>query len=291
MKNLKDVKFVIYQVLYIFVICVVALKGADINLTEVVAKENVVEKSYADSLKNYLDSLIAMGITPKIIIPKPNEQPENLQVVVAQLQTQLSEFKEIAKVKEVETPVSITPTESYVPITPLVPIQLVQYRENVINNASGEDLILVLDDATEIVVKANSKRTVTLGGQKKVTFKRGGQSVTCVTKTNEQPIINFTRVNGSKKLTELQRTVGYRVTIQDDFIDQLDIKIAGSIRVAQVGNGVYDITLSAFSSEAAFDRYADMSEEPYKTLFTVSVTDKVSHQSITRVGIFEYEEW
>ena len=38
----RDAKFIIYQVLYIFVITVLALKGAEINLGEVVKKENVV---------------------------------------------------------------------------------------------------------------------------------------------------------------------------------------------------------------------------------------------------------
>jgi hypothetical protein len=37
----RDSKFVIYQVLYIFVITVLALKGADLNLRRVVVTENV----------------------------------------------------------------------------------------------------------------------------------------------------------------------------------------------------------------------------------------------------------
>lgn len=66
MKGERDVKFVIYQVLYIFVVCVIALKGANLDLSEVIAKENVVKKQYADFLKAYIDSLLALGLVPKI---------------------------------------------------------------------------------------------------------------------------------------------------------------------------------------------------------------------------------
>ena len=52
------IKFIIYQSLYIFVISVLALKGANLDLTEVVTKEKVLEKDYTDSLKQTIDSLL-----------------------------------------------------------------------------------------------------------------------------------------------------------------------------------------------------------------------------------------
>ena len=36
MKKNRDVKFIIYQALYIFVICVVTIKGANLDLTQVI---------------------------------------------------------------------------------------------------------------------------------------------------------------------------------------------------------------------------------------------------------------
>ena len=36
MKKQKDVKFIIYQALYIFVVCVIAINGANLDLTQVV---------------------------------------------------------------------------------------------------------------------------------------------------------------------------------------------------------------------------------------------------------------
>jgi len=35
MKKNKDVKFIIYQSLYIFVVCVIAIKGANLDLVKV----------------------------------------------------------------------------------------------------------------------------------------------------------------------------------------------------------------------------------------------------------------
>jgi hypothetical protein len=64
MKIKKDVKFVIYQVLYIFVVCVIALKGASLDLAEVMTKDDVVKKDVVDSMKKYIDSLLKLGYTP-----------------------------------------------------------------------------------------------------------------------------------------------------------------------------------------------------------------------------------
>src|SRR5215510_7982163 len=36
MKRNRDVKFIIYQSLYIFVVCVIAIKGANLDLTQVI---------------------------------------------------------------------------------------------------------------------------------------------------------------------------------------------------------------------------------------------------------------
>ena len=73
----RDAKFVIYQVLYIFVITVLALKGAEINLGEVVDKDNVVEKSVRDSLINVVDSLSELGLKFNIEVDT-NAAKENL---------------------------------------------------------------------------------------------------------------------------------------------------------------------------------------------------------------------
>ncbi|MFZ4589951.1 MAG: hypothetical protein ACOYN6_03075 [Ignavibacteria bacterium] len=65
-KPTKDVKFIIYQVLYIFVIVVLTMKGADLDLTKVLATDKAVPKTYSDSLKAYIDSLESLGLVPRV---------------------------------------------------------------------------------------------------------------------------------------------------------------------------------------------------------------------------------
>jgi len=72
----RDSKFVIYQVLYIFVITVLALKGANLDLRRVALEENTVNKSVRDSLIAVLDSLYSLGIDFTIKID-PNVVVEN----------------------------------------------------------------------------------------------------------------------------------------------------------------------------------------------------------------------
>ena len=75
----RDSKFVIYQVLYIFVITVLALKGADLDLRRVALEEDTVQKEVRDSLMAVLDSLYALGIDFSIKID-PNVVVENEQM-------------------------------------------------------------------------------------------------------------------------------------------------------------------------------------------------------------------
>jgi len=68
MKPKRDVKFIIYQALYIFVICIVAIKGANLDLEQVIGKEQAVSKQEADSIRKVLDSLLALGLKPEFMI-------------------------------------------------------------------------------------------------------------------------------------------------------------------------------------------------------------------------------
>jgi len=76
----RDSKFVIYQVLYIFIITILALKGAELDLRKVALKEETVDISVKDSLAAILDSLYAMGIDFSIKIdPKVLDENEELK--------------------------------------------------------------------------------------------------------------------------------------------------------------------------------------------------------------------
>ena len=69
-KRERDSKFVIYQVLYIFVITVLALKGTDLDLRRVALEDETVDVSVKDSLLAILDSLYALGIDFSIKIER-----------------------------------------------------------------------------------------------------------------------------------------------------------------------------------------------------------------------------
>ena len=57
MKKQKDVKFIIYQALYIFVVCVIAIKGANLDLTQVVEDDG---KPKVTMTQNEIDSILAL---------------------------------------------------------------------------------------------------------------------------------------------------------------------------------------------------------------------------------------
>ncbi len=102
-KKERDSKFIIYQVLYIFVITVLALKGADLNLREVVSKDQTVNKSVRDSLVVLIDSLYAQGSKFEIKVD-PNVVVENkdLREKLASLNKKLQEIKIPDKTKPEE---------------------------------------------------------------------------------------------------------------------------------------------------------------------------------------------
>ncbi len=91
----RDSKFVIYQVLYIFVITVLALKGADLDLRRVALEEDTVNKAVRDSLIAVLDSLYALGIDFSIKIdPNVVVENEQMRVQLASLNKKLEAIKD-----------------------------------------------------------------------------------------------------------------------------------------------------------------------------------------------------
>jgi len=100
----------------------------------------------------------------------------------------------------------------------------------------------------------------------------------------------MTSMGEETRVATLQSTTCYRVTIDDDFPGQLDVKFTGPITVKQQGNA-YDITMNAFSSKAAFDNFTDGKDAPYSLGFTVSVTDKIAGHKITGQNSFSFGEW
>lgn len=307
MKAERDVKFVIYQVLYIFVVCVIALKGANLDLAEVISKEKVVEKQYADSLKAYIDSLLALGLVPKIEfdtnlkIEDIAALQEKLRVMQTQLQVvQTSptfvrpdmtppELRQEEKKPEEE----IKDDEEKIKSNVQIGGSFTQYLTYSVKNPYNGTLVISADGRTLTSISPGGSASFTLGGEKSITYKVGESSDTKAINKKPPPEISMTRLAPSGEevsLRTIQSQVGYRVSIRDLAPDQLKVNISGPVRVTQSGSGVYDITLSFLTSKSAFDNYTEGRDEPYSVGFNVSVVDAAGTK-ITRNGQFVFGDW
>ncbi|MBE2254651.1 MAG: hypothetical protein IAE65_00495 [Ignavibacteria bacterium] len=316
MKKNRDVKFVIYQMLYIFVVCVIALKGANLDLTEVIQKEKVVEKEYADSLKKILDSLLALGLVPEIKFDtskkftNPEELRRQLEITRQQLisvqqqnpsltvSTTSPNFttnnpnltpEEIKKLEEMKKEEQIIEPKEVQEIRIGNPV-IVQFAQNTMNNPYDQPLEIV--GITTIPPKGS--KTFITGGEGSVTLKVGTTTKTVQTKPNDKPKISLQRLvpaGENVSIRSVQGTVGYRITINDDFPGNLDVNFNGPVTVNQTGPTTYDVTLNFLKSKTAFDNYTDGKDAPYSVGFQVSVKDKIAGHSLTQSGVFQFGEW
>ena len=304
----KDVKFIIYQVLYIFVVCVVALKGANLDLVEVLSKDKVVEKSYADSLKKYIDSILALGLVPRIEIDTTVKDMAELQKILELLRNAivLSPNQIVVSSNYLEGYQKIDPNKKPEPdkppdevlkdpnVTPLVVQQLIQYRSNTVKNGGNQPLEVYGDGSLLETVPPGGSRTFTLMGQSSVTFKSGTQSKTVSTIPNKTQVVNVTRLVSSGEgvsLRQVQSVTTWRVVIDDDFVDQLDVKFAGPVTVTQPGPTTWDVKLNFLQAKSQFDTYTEGKDSPYTISFTVTVTDKISKKVVSRQGNVSFSDW
>jgi len=168
-------------------------------------------------------------------------------------------------------------------------VDLYQYHSNPVPN-QGDNPISI----SGTTIPAHSTGKVTLGGESSVIITAGEVKRTVTVKENRKPQVSFTRITSmgeNARVTDLQRNVCYRVTISDDFVEQLDVKFSGGVTVKQVGAGVYDVTMNAFGSKSAFDNYTDTKEAPYSVGFTVTVSDRIAPHKVTGQQAFSFGEW
>jgi hypothetical protein len=297
MKQQKDVKFIIYQVLYIFVIVVLTMKGADVDLSkvlkasDVIPKENAVPKEEADRLRKQLDSLLALGLTVELT-PINKETGETYPPVKGGFYSSdnfTSNNPDPVKVETDETP-KVEPTKDIL----LDIVKPVQFMVNTIENRNNEPLTVFADGKPITTISPNSRGSYTLMNEKTITFKCGNTERSTGTKANEMHSLALQPVkagNEDMKLRELQSTVGWRLKINDDFPDQIEVKFRGPVKVESKGNGVYDITLSLCSNKEQFDRMFETKNAPYSVSFDITATDKLSAKSITQQRSFQFGEW
>ncbi|MBS1551023.1 MAG: hypothetical protein JST15_03010 [Bacteroidetes bacterium] len=317
----RDVKFIIYQSLYIFVISVLALKGANLDLTEVIPKVSDTEKTYTDSLKIMIDSLLARGYVPEIKYDTNQKfsNPEEMQKKLLEAQQQLAVLKmnspsitvnttspgmqmQQSNIAENKEKIQEKSQEEKIEekigreLDFKIPQTFTQYTSNTITNPSSVTVEIYGSDGSMIAtVPPGGSRTFQLGGQNSLIFKGGGVSKTVSTKENMKPKIAFQRLvpaGEDVSVRNLQSTVGYRVTISDDFPGQLDVKFSGPVTVKQSGPLVYDVTLNFLNSRSAFDNFTENREAPYSVSFQINVKDRIATQhNVSQSGVFQFGEW
>jgi hypothetical protein len=297
MKKKSDVKFIIYQSLYIFVVCVIAIKGANLDLTQVIADDgkpkvflspDSLQKLYEIIKKSVVVDTNLYVIIKKSDLERMDEKikqlvvnPQNIQISSTPMNIQIEQPK--IKEEEKKDPGEMQEIR-------IGNIQLTQYTMNTLNNPYDTPLEVV--GITSIPPK--SSKSFETGGQSTLVIKVGNSTKTVELKPNEKPKISIQRVSSmgeETRVTQLQSSTCFRVTISDDFPGQLDVKFNGPVTVKTVGTGVYDVTMNAFSSKAAFDNFTDGKDAPYAVGFTVTVSDKIAGHKITGQNSFSFGEW
>ncbi len=290
----RDSKFIIYQVLYIFVITVLALKGADLDLNRVVLKDKVVDKSIRDSLMVVLDSLTAQGIKFDVKVEE-NALEENaaLKEKLASLNTKMKDLTE--KIKEIppEKPEEKPVEEQAILQSPISLKQtFIQYTWNKAKN-SGSVPTSIYDPSDLstplVVIPPGQEKTFDLTDQTEVIAKYGTQEDRIKVVPNRPPDIKISRVttkmnNSDIYVQDLQRITAFTVTIIDERPGQLKVTWNGPISVSgpykdTKGNPVYNVSLRIASTENKFDEWLDKfgnlreADGRYKVNFFFTVVD------------------
>jgi hypothetical protein len=298
-KKERDSKFIIYQVLYIFVITVLALKGADLNLREVVSKDQTVNKSVRDSLVVLIDSLVTQGKKFQLQIdPDAIAENKELKDKLTTLNKKLQEIK-IPEKKEIAaiTPKVTEQTKLQSPIS----ISQVFYQNTWNIAKNGGNVPVEIYDPAKMqnpiaVINAGQEKKFDLGGQGAIVIKYGSQEETIKTTPRPIPEIRIekvsTKMSGSDiYVQDLQRTTVFTVTIVDNRPDQLKVTYSGPIAVSgplkdKDGNLVYNVSLKIASTQAKFndwlDKYGDLQDASgrYKANFFFTVVDqKANHRN------------
>ncbi|MCC6864968.1 MAG: hypothetical protein IT280_02280 [Ignavibacteria bacterium] len=306
MKQKRDVKFIIYQSLYIFIICIIAMKGADINLDAVEIKR-MIDPGYV-----YIDTsgkilierdkaskLIEFDSTRYIVISRDeyNKNPDKFAGLVIDNPGSIGSV--IAPIQSPNDNTSKIPDDTKnidpgsQPIQVKFPSNFVQFRQNIIQNPNSAEMKVIISSGTT-VIPGNSSKSITIMGDNTITLSAGGNTETFNVKENKKPQVIFHRItimNDEARVTTLQRNVFFRLTVQDDYSDQLEVKINGPVKFKQVSDNTFDITMNAFGSISSYENYIENKNSPYSVGFTVLITDKISGHKITGQQRFVFGNW
>ncbi|MEO8233639.1 MAG: hypothetical protein ABI638_15270 [Ignavibacteriota bacterium] len=308
----RDSKFVIYQVLYIFVITVLALKGADLDLRRVALEENTVQKSVRDSLIAVLDSLYSLGIDFSIKIdPNVVVENEHMRQQLAELNRKLETIKDYVPPPKEEAPKQEVVQEQVQMQSPVsVKQTFIQYTWNVARN-TGTVPTSIYDpknmNTPIVIVPAGQEKKFDLTDQTEVVLKFGSQEERIKVLPNKAPEIKIERVTTKMNsadiyVKDLQRITAFKVTIIDQRPDQLKITYTGPIAVSgptkdSNGNIIYNVSLKIASTENAFDSWLDKngnlreSDGRYKVNFFFTAVDERSKDRVQVGDSFFFTEF
>lgn len=296
----RDSKFVIYQVLYIFVITVLALKGADLDLRRVALEDETVKKSVKDSLTTLLDSLYALGLDFRIEID-PNLPVENIELKkkLAELNQKVQDLNKI--VEEIPPPKEEPEIvqEQTLMQSPISARQtFIQYTWNTARNTGSVPANIVdpRNRQTIAVVPPGQEKRFDLLDQEEVIIRFGTQEERIKVIPNKPPEIKIERVttkmNASRiYVRELQRITVFKVSIIDSRPDQLKVTYTGPISVTgplrdSNNNLVYNVSLNIAATERAFndwlDKFGNLREPDgrYKVNFFFTAVDEISKDRV-----------
>lgn len=297
----NDSKFIIYQVLYIFVITVLALKGADLDLSRVVRKENVVDVSVRDSLNILIDSLYAQGIKFDIKLDEKvenealKEKLVNMNKQLASLTTKLNEIP--PEIKQEKEPEVIDNTKLQSPIS--VSQTFIQNTWNEVRN-NGDVSTIVYDSRNTsspiVTIQSGEKCRFDLTDQTELIIKFGTQEERVKVSPNRLPQVKIERVttkmnSGDIYIKELQRITAFTVTIIDERPEQLKVTHSGPISITgpfkdAKGNPVYNVSLNIAPNETRFEEWIDKNSSlreadgRYKANFFFTVVDERSKDRV-----------
>ena len=306
MKTGRDIKFVIYQILYIFVICVIALKGADIDLQSVTNIKDAEPKEVADKLRKQIDSI--MKLIPDSIFSVDSTKiytQAYMDKILAMLKNQPTDQEPGSTKKEnigdkgpgfttnIEDP--NIPKGELNTKDPIVP-EFTQYTVSKVTNQYDKVLEIYGDGKKLATIQPKTSGEVKVNGETNIKYEVNGRSGSKPTKQNLAPKVSMERyvtMGEDASVSQMQNKVGYRITITDDILSNLDINISGTgLKVDKVANNIYDVTLKMFGNESAFDAWSKNKTSPYRVSFNVNVRDKYNpNHKLAQVGIFTFGKW
>ena len=232
MRREHDSKFIIYQVLYIFVITVLALKGADLDLRRVALAEESVAVSIRDSLMAVLDSLYALGIDFSIKID-PNVVDENIELKekLASLNKRMEDLKQLIPDEEKEPEEVIVEEQIKLQLPISLKQTFIQHTWNTAKN-NGTVATSMFDprDLSKpiVTIPPGQESKFDLTDQEEVIVRFGSQEERVKVISNKPPEVQIERVTtkmNSRTIyaQELQRITAFTVTIIDARPEQLKV--------------------------------------------------------------------